>query len=195
MFLGTGISLGGFLWLVLPQYQALRRALVDWVIGNGWLWLGEPGPSWLMVVHPEAREVFVWLDFFLISGFMLAVMLAMTAVLAALHALTAWFAGRLGAGGTFRARFVVASYQIAPAAMISLLLGLGTELFGLVPAGIAAPAKFVALVVALVWGIGLGWRIVGDLGLHGARAAVALAPGAIGSIAACVAWWPAVFWT
>ncbi len=59
---------------------------VAWAIEHGYTWLGEPGPSWLMVVHPEAREVFVWLDFFLIVGWMIGVMLALTGVLAALQA-------------------------------------------------------------------------------------------------------------
>jgi hypothetical protein len=137
LFLGTGVALGGFLWLVLPQYQSLRMALVNWAMGNGYTWLGEPGPSWLMVVHPEAREVFVRLDFLLITGWMVAVMLALAGALAGLHAAGAWVAGKFGAAGSFRDRFVALSYQAAPAAMISLLLGLGVDLFKLLPAAAA----------------------------------------------------------
>ena len=99
LYLGTGVSLGGFLWLVLPQYQWLRQTIGAWAIDHGWDWIGESGPSWLMVVHPEAREVFVWLDFLLIVGWMVGVMLALTVILAALNALTAWLAGWLRAGG------------------------------------------------------------------------------------------------
>ncbi|MGE5268137.1 MAG: 4Fe-4S binding protein [Thiohalocapsa sp.] len=192
LFLGSGIALGGFLWLVLPQYQALRQALAVWAIGNGHLWLGEPGPSWLMVVHPEAREVFVWLDFLLIGGWMIAVMLALTTVLAALQAMAAWLAARLGAAGSFRERFIALSYQVAPAAMISLLLGLGIDLFKLLPAGAAAPVKIAALAAAVAWGGALGWRIVGGMGLHGRRAAIATLPGLLAGLAVAAAWWPAV---
>jgi polyferredoxin len=106
LFLGTGIALGGFLWLALPQYQTLRTALVMWAIDSGRTWLGEAGPSWLMVVHPEAREVFVWLDFLLIAGWVLAIMLTLAGVLASLYAAAAWLAGRVGATGDFCSRFV-----------------------------------------------------------------------------------------
>ena len=193
MLLGTGVSLGGFLWLVLPQYQALRQSLGEWAIERGWYWIGEAGPSWLMSVHPEAREVFVWLDFVMIVGFMLAVMAAMTGVLAALQALAAWIAGRLGATGDFRARFTAFGYQIAPAAMISLLLGLGSNLFALLPHAAAGPVKAGALVLAIGWSAYLGARILSGMGLGGARAVAALLPGVIGGIAVAAAWWPAVF--
>jgi 4Fe-4S binding domain len=192
LFLGTGVALGGFLWLVLPQYQALRLGLVTWAIGNGHLWLGEPGPSWLMVVHPEAREVFVWLDFFLIVGWMIGVMLALTAGLAALNAAAAWLAGRLGGTGSFRERFVALGYQVTPAAMISLLLGLGIDLFKLLPAGAAAPVKVAALAAAVVWGGALGRRILAGMGLTGRRAAVAMLPGLTAGLVVAAAWWPAV---
>ena len=102
LLLGTGVSLGGFLWLVLPQYQWLRQTIGVWAIEHGWNWIGMPGPSWLMVVHPEAREVFVWLDFLLIVGWMVGVMLAFAVAFAAINALAAWLAGRFGAPGGFR---------------------------------------------------------------------------------------------
>ncbi len=192
LFLGTGVALGGFLWLVLPQYQDLRLALVTWAINAGYTWLGEPGPSWLMVVHPEARETFVWLDFFLISGWMIGVMLTLTGVLAALQAAGAWLAGRFGAAGTFRERFVRLSYQVAPAAMISLLLGLGINLFKLVPADAAVAVKTAALAAAILWGVWLGRRILGNMGVAGGRAALALLPGLAGGLVVAAAWWPAV---
>jgi|SRR5579884_750794 len=192
LFLGTGVALGGFLWLVLPQYQSLRQALVLWAIDNGHTWLGESGPAWLMVVHPEAREVFVWLDFLLIVGWMIGVMLALAGVLAALHAAAAWLAGRFGAGDDFRSRFVTLSYQAAPAAMISLLLGLGGNLFSLIPEPAAESIKIAALLGAVAWGAALGWRILGGMGLRGERKLLATAPGVVAGLVIVAAWWPAV---
>lgn len=192
LFTGTGIALGGFLWLVLPQYQALRQALGMWAIERGWTWIGESGPSWLMVVHPEAREVFVWLDFLMIVGWMLAVMAALTAALVALTAAGAWLAGRLGADPGFADRFVRLGYAIAPAAMISLLLGLGGELFALLPGGLGGPVKAALVVAAAVWGVALGRRILAGMGLSGWRVGAALLPGAAAGAMVAAAWWPAV---
>lgn len=192
LFLGSGAALGGFLWLVLPEYQWLRQAVGVWAIDHGWLWLGRPGPGWLMVVHPEQREVFVWLDFFLTSGWMLAVMAGLAALLAALSALGAWLAGRLGGSGGFRRRFVELGYQAAPSAMVSLLLGLGGDLFGLVPENAAAVAKIALLAGAVTWGGWLGWRILRGMSLASRRAWIALVPGLAANVLVAAAWWPAV---
>lgn len=192
LILGTGVSLGGFLWLVLPQYQWLRQTVGVWFIEHGWSWVGNPGPSWLMVVHPEAREVFVWLDFLMIVGWMLGVMAVLALALTAINASAAWLAGRLGAACTFRERFVMISYQIAPAAMVSLLLGLGGSLFTPIPAAVALSIKIALLVIAIGWGGWLGSRILGGIGLNGLRRAAALAPGIVASLGIAAAWWPAV---
>lgn len=192
LLLGTGVALGGFLWLVLPEYQALRQAIAIWVIERGWLWIGRPGPGWLMAVHPEAREVFVWLDFLLIVGWMLAVMAALGLLGGAQTALAAWIAGRFGVAVPFRERLVRLGYQLAPAAMISLLIGLGGDLFALLPVVWAGTGKALLLVGAVLWGGVIGWRILAAMGLSGLRAGVALAPGVAGSVLIALAWWPAV---
>ncbi|MDE2228890.1 MAG: 4Fe-4S binding protein [Alphaproteobacteria bacterium] len=192
LYLATGVSLGGFLWLALPQYQWLRQTLGAWAIDRGWTWIGTSGPAWLMAVHPEAREVFVWLDFFMIIGWMVGVMLALTAALLALNALTSWIAGRFGATGRFQDRLVIIGYQVAPAAMVSLLLGLGVELFTLFPPGTASVLKLASLAFAVGWGAWLGWRILGSLRLDGLRRAIVLLPGLVASLLIAAAWWPAI---
>jgi hypothetical protein len=45
----------------MPEYQSLRQLIGAWAIEHGFYCIGQSGPSWLMVVHPEARETFVWL--------------------------------------------------------------------------------------------------------------------------------------
>lgn len=196
LFLGTGVVLGGFLWLVLPWFQGLRLAVGGWFIEQGMYWVGEPGPWWLMSVHPERREVFNWLDFFLIAGFMLAWMVGIALLLSLTTGLSAWLAGRLGAVRGMRARFVELGYQYAPVAMGSLVVGLGTELFEplrpLFGAGAPGAVKGVLLLAAVAWSLYLGERILARQGLTGVRRALALLPGAAGSVAVGLAWWPAV---
>ncbi|HET7676081.1 MAG TPA: 4Fe-4S binding protein, partial [Gammaproteobacteria bacterium] len=198
LFLATGVSLGGFLWLVLPQYQALRQTFGVWAINHGWYWIGTPGPWWLMSVHPEAREVFTWLDFFMIVGFMLGCAAALTAVLAICTSISAAIAGRLGADGTRGQRFVELAYQYMPVAMVSLVIGLGGELFqSLELAGLGATAvtsiKVLLFAGSFAWSIGLGHRLAGGQGLAGAHRWAALAPCVAGSLLIGLAWWPAIF--
>jgi len=197
LFLGTGTAIGGFLWLILPQYQAIRQALAIWAINHDWLGFLNPGPAWLMSVHPAGREVFTWLDFSMITGFMLASAVIFAAALSACTALGSWVAGLLGADRNFRTRFLELAYQYLPVAMVSLVLGLGSELFGLLQRGIGpGPTHWLELALfagGLIWSLLIGHRLLQRQGLAGARLAVALAPSLLGCILAGLAWWPALF--
>ncbi len=196
LFLGTGAALGGFLWLVLPFYNTLRQRVGEWFIEHGAYWIGESGPWWLMSVHPQRREVFNWLDFFMIVGFMLVCMLALTAVLSATTWMAAWLAGKQGADRDLRGRFVELGYQYAPVAMVSLVIGLGGEIFeslralGLGSEGIGY-TKGVLFVFSLLWSAYLGGRILSRQGSR--HRWLPLAPGLAGSVLLGLAWWPAIF--
>lgn len=197
LFLGTGIALGGFLWTILPLWQDLRQIVGEWAIGQGWYWIGEPGPSWLMSVHPDRREVFVWLDFLLIVGFMGAVMAALTAGLAACTGLAAWLAGRVGGDAGFHRRFTELGYQCAPVAMVSLVVGLGGALFE--PLRALAGTEAVGLAKGLFFMMGLGWslwlgdRILRAQGIGPAWRWLPLLPGFAGSLLVGFGWWSAIF--
>jgi len=198
LFIATGLSLGGFLWLVLPQYDWLRHAVAVWAINHGWLWIGQPGPAWLMSVHPEAREVFTWLDFFMISSFMLACAAALTAVLGALTAAAGWLSGRFGGDRRLRTRMVELAYAYMPVAMVSLVIGLGGKLFEAmtalgVPDALVSGIKITAFGLSVLWSLQLGHRLLGVQGLSGAGRWIALAPGLVGVALIGLAWWPALF--
>lgn len=198
LFIGSGVALGGFLWLVLPLYQDLREAVGVWFIERDWLWIGRPGPWWLMSVHPERREVFAWLDFLMIAGFMLGVTALLTAVLAAATGAAAWLSGRFGGGGDVRRRFVELGYQFAPVSLISLLVGLGGELFEVLGwAGLSSDAvrwaRVAAFAFGIAWSLHLADRILRGQRLRWRARLACLAPGVVGCIAIAAGWWPALF--
>jgi hypothetical protein len=151
-----------------------------------------------MSVHPAGREVYTWLDFFMISGFMLVCALALSAVLAALTALSSWLAGRLGGDLRFAKRFVEHAYAYMPVAMISLVIGLGGELFDALPLA-GAPASLIPLSKAalfaagVAWSLVIGWRLLGEQGLGGGRRLTSLTPLVAGIGIVALAWWPAIF--
>jgi hypothetical protein len=181
LFLGTGVALGGFLWLVLPQYQDWRQSLAVWSIEADITWLTRSGPAWLMSVHPERREVFLWLDFLMITGFMAAVMAGLAALLGLLTKASSWLSG---------VRFVELGYLYAPVAMVSLVVGLGGMLFR--PLGdMAGAAKGALFLAGIAWSLWLGWRIAAACPPF--RRAWALAPAALGVVAIALGWWPAIF--
>ncbi|MEO5334172.1 MAG: 4Fe-4S binding protein [Magnetococcus sp. YQC-5] len=197
LFLATGIALGAFLWLVLPEYQLYRQFLTGWFFDHGWYWVGEPGPSWLMSVHPQRSEIFTWIDFFGISSFMTGFMGFLWLVLTTTTAMTAWLVARLQ-GGNWRKHFVELGYQYAPVAMISLVLGLGGELFkvffwlGLSMAEIAH-IKMGVFYFALFWSGYLGWAILRNQGVSARIRLIPLLPGLMGSVIIGYFWQRALF--
>jgi hypothetical protein len=198
LFLATGLALGGFLWLILPQYEVLRQAVGVWAIDRGWDSIGTPGPSWLMSVHSQGREVYTWLDFFMITSFMLACAALLTAVLTLLTVSSSWVAGRLGADLDLRRRFVEQAYAYMPVAMVSLVVGLGGELFDAIqragmPLWAVAAVKVTLFSLGMAWSLTLGYRLIGAQGLAGARRPLALLPLLVGVTFVGLAWWPAIF--
>lgn len=198
LFLDTGVALGGFLWLVLPQYIQWRDAIGEWAIDHDWSWLLQVGPSWLMSVHPERREVFYWLDFCLIVLFMLGCMAVLTAILAATTTWCAKLAGRVGADGDFRSRFTELGYQYAPVAMVSLVIGLGAILFEplrYTPLGATGVqmGKGLLFLFGMGWSVVLGYRILDRMGVAPGKRWLPLAPGVAGSALVGLGWWPAIF--
>lgn len=197
LFLGTGVAIGGFLWLTLPLYGVIRHALAVWAINHGWLGFVSPGPSLLMSVHPAGREVYTWLDFAMIVGFMLATGVVFAALLSACTGIGSWLSGLLGGDKTFGERFLELAYQYLPVAMVSLVLALGSELFGLLQEGIGARPVLVIQILlyalGLLWSLRIGYRILQNQGLVGARLMLALTPGLAGCAIAGLIWWPALF--
>lgn len=197
-FLGTGSVLGGFLWLVLPLYQQWRMQLGNWFVDNEHYWIGDSGPAWLMSVHPERREVFSWLDFIMIVGFMSLCAIALAAALWTTTQLCAWLAGKVGGDSSQKRRFVELGYQYAPIAMVSLVVGLGAELFeplrhlGL-DGGDIGLIKAALFALSLLWSIFLGYKILGRQGVASSQRWIPLTPGLMGSCIVALAWWPALF--
>jgi hypothetical protein len=201
IFLGTGIALGGFLWLILPEYQTLRQAIGGWFINHDWYWIGNSGPGWLMSVHPEQRQSYNWLDFFMITGFMLGCMFVITLVLSACTWLSSYFSARFVKNHkTLIERFTELGYQFTPVAMISILIGLGDKLFSEIHHwGLSLLAlsmvKGLLLLGSMAWSIQLGRQLLIKQGVTGRYFWLALSPGIFGSFFIGLAWWPAIFGT
>lgn len=197
LFLGTGAALGGFLWLVLPFFNVLRQRVGEFFINHDAFWIGESGPWWLMSVHPERREVFNWLDFFMIVGFMLVCMLLLTMILTLSTYLAAWLSGKLGGDKNLSQRFIELGYQYAPVAMVSLIIGLGGELFeSMRVIGFESEhigySKGILFFASLLWSIYLGDRILARQGLNANKRWLPHIPGITGSVLVGLAWSPAI---
>ncbi|GAB4393301.1 MAG: 4Fe-4S binding protein [Gammaproteobacteria bacterium] len=199
ILLSTGISLGGFLWLILPQYQLWRNALATWFINHDWYWVGNVGPRWLMSVHPLQHQTYRWIDFIMIVGFMVGCMVLLAVIVGALNWLSSFIAEKYQPNTlTLSQRFIELGYQYTPIAMMAIIISLGDKLFQtLISNGVSAATlgyiKGVLLLGSLLWSFKLGYRILHHQGLVGKQLWYALLPGMLASLLLMLVWWPAVF--
>ncbi len=163
LFLATGLALGGFHWLVNPFYVKFKMAIGSLLLDMG---LGEfiskSGPWWVMVNYPERGDVFNWLDFISVASFMLSAMLLIGGILFALTILSSLLLNEKGK--KVMEKVSIVGYAYAPVALLSLVLGLGAELFSLSHLlGLGDSAikglKLVILSTGAIWSLYLSYRL------------------------------------
>lgn len=196
LFLGTGIALGGFMWTTLPSYQHLRQAIGQWILQHEWLWLLTSGPSWLVSVHPEKREVFLWMDAVLISGYMLGWMLLVALFMAGVTWIITRMTHSIALQAPFRQRYIEIGYHLIPVAMVSLLIGLGSNLFSMMEAHwvgetFTTGLKLILILGSVAWGVSLCRTILSAQ--KAATTASAIGVSLVGNLLIAGCWWPALF--
>ncbi len=163
LFLATGLALGGFHWLVNPFYVKFKMAigtlLIDMGLGE---FIGRSGPWWVMVNYPERGDVFNWLDFISVASFMLSSMLLFGGILFFLTILSSVLLREKDK--RVMEKVSIVGYTYAPVALLSLVLGLGAELFSLSHlVGLGGPAvkglKLAILSTGAIWSLYLSNRL------------------------------------
>ncbi|MDE2598006.1 MAG: 4Fe-4S binding protein [Rhodocyclaceae bacterium] len=118
LFAVLGIATAAFQWPISPWLLHLKLNLAAWLVEGGHYGLLGSAPWWLLTNHPEANDVFTWLD----GGLIVAYMLGGGLLLGALLALWPWLAARLLRDARLPWERLAMSY--APLGGISLILGL-----------------------------------------------------------------------
>lgn len=191
LFLATGLALGGFHWITNPWFIYFRDFLGGMMIDLGLSgWIGASPPWWLAVNYPEAGEVFNWLDLISITSFMISAMLLIGSALLLLTILSALLLREEGMG--VMDKVAVLGFTYAPVALISLILGLGAELFSLfkiVGFSVAAIAgiKIVILALAVLWSLYLNYKLI-----EKQKGYLAMLPNLLGVSLVLMAWYPVI---
>jgi polyferredoxin len=152
-----GVAMGAFQWSVSPWFVRGKQAAAEWLVNRNILWpLGDSPAWWLLTRHPEAGDVFSWLD-----GAAILVWISMYAlVLGGFAWLTVRAAARL-AGIDWR-RLALA---LVPLAGIGLFLGLSMMSATHLRAegiylGWLTPLRAALVAIGLSWSGWLGWQLI-----------------------------------
>jgi polyferredoxin len=152
-----GVAMGAFQWSVSPWFVRGKQAAAEWLVNRDILWpLGDSPAWWLLTRHPEAGDVFSWLD-----GAAILTWISMYAlVLGGFAWATVRAAARL-AGLDWR-RLALA---LVPLAGIGLFLGLSMMSATHLRAegiylGWLTPLRAALVAIGLSWSAWLGWQLI-----------------------------------
>ena len=123
-----------------------------------------------MVNSPESGDVFNWLDFISVSSFMLSAMAAIGCtlfILTLISSISLRSEEERGNEGTvpgIMEKVSAIGYTYTPVALLSLILGLGAELFSLshlvgLGDGTVKVIKLIILSVGVIWSLYLSYRL------------------------------------
>lgn len=118
LFAVLGVATAAFQWTISPWLLHLKLKVAAWLVESGHYALLGSAPWWLLTNHPEANDVFTWLD----GGLIVAYIVGGGLLLGSLLAIWPWLATRLLQDKTLPWERLAMSY--APLAAISLMLGL-----------------------------------------------------------------------
>lgn len=158
-----GVAIGAFQWNVNPHFIEAKQSLAEWLMAHDVWWpFAENAPGWLLVNYPEQRDVFSWLDGFLIVGYILGAGGVMGGGLAVLIALAS-----RALGSWKPQRFYHLSQALIPLAGCGVFLGLSALTINLlksdgVPVFWANDVRFLLLAGANLWS---AW-LARDIGLR-----------------------------
>lgn len=161
--LSPGLAAGGFLWLILHQYQLLRDDVATYLINHNIIWPFNIAP-WLLSSQTWNQN-FNWLDIFTISIYMLLygfITALISGVLIAIASLIA----KSSSKKNFKKVFYLFTYQFTPVAMLTIVIGLCGKFFEVMQADFGMLQstsdliKLTLFMLSIIWSILLLYKAI-----------------------------------
>ena len=125
ILLAPGLAAGGFIWLILNQYQLMRQDIATWLINANIMWPFNQAP-WLLSSQMWNQH-FNWLDIISISVYMLAHGIVLATISGILLTMAALILKNKDM--SLKKTFYSLTYQFTPLAMLSIVIGLCGKFF------------------------------------------------------------------
>ncbi|MED7789436.1 4Fe-4S binding protein [Francisella sp. 19X1-34] len=157
ILLAPGLAAGGFLWLILHQYQLFRDDIATYLINHNIMWPFNSAP-WLLSSQTWNQN-FNWLDIFTISIYMLLYGF-ITALISGILIAIASFIARSPSERSFKRVFYLFTYQFTPVAMLTIVIGLCGKFFEVMQADFGMLQSTSDFIKATLFMLSIIWSIL-----------------------------------
>lgn len=162
ILLAPGLSAGGFLWLILHQYQIYYNKVGSWFLENNYMFFFKSSPMW--IGSHTWNQSYSWLDVTMITSYMVIYGLWSMVVSGSLIALASLVLkdGR----HSFVNTFLKFTYQYIPIAILSIVIGLCGKFFQVMVSDFGMSVsttigiKVTLVVTSVLWTVFLLWRAI-----------------------------------
>ena len=191
-----GLCAGGFLWLILHQYQVFHDQLGTWFLERNDLWFFHTASSWIS--SQTWNQHFNWLDILTIILYMLSYSIIVGLALSALMAISSLLLR--SKIHDFKKVFISLVYQFNPVAILSIVIGLCGKFFEVMHHDfsmsnkIASAIKLLLLLASMLWTLQLSWKKINSITKKSTpKACMSFISILICTCLILYMWWPAIF--
>ena len=155
ILLAPGLAAGGFVWLILNQYQIMRQDIATWLINSNIMWPFQQA-SWLLSSQMWNQH-FNWLDIMSITIYMLIYGLVLAVISSTLLTIVAFTIK--DKESSLKSIFYSLTYQFTPLAMLSIVIGLCGKFFDVMQhdfnmnMNISIGIKVLLCLITIIWTI------------------------------------------
>lgn len=162
ILLCPGVCAGGFLWLILNQYQQFRNTVGMWAINHNWQWIFSQAPS--AISSQNWHQHFNYLDIICITSYMLFYSIIIGAIsfiliASASRSITPNYTAA-------KQKFISFCYNFIPIAILSIVIGLCGKFFQTMqhdfnmPQLVSTLINSALLITSAIWSISMLYKTV-----------------------------------
>ncbi|MED7820100.1 MULTISPECIES: 4Fe-4S binding protein [unclassified Francisella] len=196
VLLAPGLAAGGFLWLILHQYQLFRDYIATFLIDHNIMWPFNSAP-WILSSQTWNQN-FNWLDVFTISIYMLLYGLVIALISSILIAVASLVAR--SSQLNFRKTFYILTYQFTPVVMLTIVIGLCGKFFEVMQTDFGLmqstsdTIKATLFLISIIWSVLLLYKVIRKIpNLNVIKVTFIGCMLFINFVVISCIWWPAIF--
>ena len=156
ILISPGLSAGGFLWLILNQYNNFRDSIGAWALNNNFMWVFNSAFS--LISSHNWNQNFNWLDVFSITIYMLIYAFVIGGFVSIFISIAVLLLK--SKSSVFKNDFFYLTYQLTPVSILSIVIGLSGKFFNTLEISFGMPSTVSLVVKSILFFGSVFWSFV-----------------------------------